>query len=354
MRRILKVLLIIILVPALILGIIILYAAITKYRPVEREVIYSNDSSDVISDTASLNFMIWNIGYCGLNREMDFFYDGGKRVRPEKKQVIKNVNGVRDILKQNDSLDFIMIQEIDVKSHRSYNIREIDSFAKALPAFHNYFSKNYDVFFVPVPFTEPMGTVNSGIESYAKSRPFLVERYSYPSHFSFPKNLFMLDRCFMVEHFKLSTGKELLIINTHNSAYDPGGVLRKAEMDYFKKYLMSQYEKGNFVIVGGDWNQSPAGFVPAFTGHPFDTIDITYIPDHYLPENWTWLYDNTMPSNRRVDAPYDESKTMTTVIDFYLLSPNVQAISVKTRDLGFAYSDHHPVIARMRLNGKQK
>ena len=163
----------------------------------------------------------------------------------------------------------------------------------------------------------------------------------------------MLDRCFMVKHFKLENGKELLVINTHNSAYDPGGILRKAEMDYFKKYLLSQYEKGNYVIVGGDWNQSPPSFVPAFSGHPFDTIDLTYIPAHYLPEDWTWLYDKTMPSNRRVDAPYDRKTTMTTVIDFYLLSPNVQALSVKTIDVGFAYSDHQPVIARMRLKSKQ-
>jgi hypothetical protein len=43
---------------------------------------------------------------------------------------------------------------------------------------------------------------------------------------------------------------------------------------------------------------------------------------------------------------------MTTVINFYLLSPNVQAQSVKTIDVGFAYSDHQPVIARMRLKAK--
>jgi len=353
MKRILKVVLIVILVPAVILGLIIAYAAITKYKPAEREVIFSSDSSQVLPDSISLKFMIWNIGYCGLNKEMDFFYDGGKQVRPEKQQVIKNIAGVKSFLKQNDTMDFIMIQEIDVKSHRSYKIREIDSFANTLPAFRNYYSKNYDVFFVPVPFREPMGSVNSGIESYSKFQPFLVERYSYPSHFAFPKNLFMLNRCFMVKHFKLSNCKELLVINTHNSAYDPGGLLRKTEMDYFKNYLQEQYNKGNYVIVGGDWNQSPAGFSPSFTGHPFDTIDVTYIQDKYLPPNWTWLFDKTMPSNRRVDKPYDPQTTLTTVIDFYLLSPNIESISVKTIDLGFENSDHNPVVARIKLKGKQ-
>lgn len=352
MRRILKIILIIILIPLVVLGLVIVYAGLTKYKPAEREIIYQGDSTQVLPDTLSLNFMIWNLGYCGLDKDMDFFYDGGKKVRPSKEQVIRNIAGVKEFLKQNDSLDIIMIQEIDVNSHRSYNISETDSFADALPSFKSYFAKNYDVFFVPLPLREPMGSVNSGIESYSRHRPFLVERYSYPSHFGFPKNLFMLDRCFLVKHFKLAGGKELLVVNTHNSAFDPGGVLRKVEMDYFKSYLLGEYNKGNYVIVGGDWNQSPPGFIPHFKGHPFDNVDVTYIPEHYLPEGWTWLYDSTLPSNRRVDLPYSPEKTLTTVIDFYLLSPNIQALGAKTIDLGFANSDHHPVIASMKLKGK--
>ena len=32
----------------------------------------------------SFNVVTWNIGYAGLDREMDFFYDGGTRVRPAR------------------------------------------------------------------------------------------------------------------------------------------------------------------------------------------------------------------------------------------------------------------------------
>lgn len=34
------------------------------------------------------------------------------------------------------------------------------------------------------------------------------------------------------------------------------------------------------------------------------------------------------------------------VIDGFVVSPNVQVQSVTTTDLGFEYSDHHPVTAR--------
>ena len=74
----------------------------------------------------------------------------------------------------------------------------------------------------------------------------------------------MLDRCFMVNRYPLENGKELLVINTHNEAFDPGEI-RKAQMAYLKEFLLSEYAKGNYIIAGGDWNMSPPDFKPEFT-----------------------------------------------------------------------------------------
>jgi len=152
-----------------------------------------------------------------------------------------------------------------------------------------------------------------------------------------------------VNRYPMAGGKELLIINTHNSAYDAGGVLRSQEMKYLHDFLSAEYEKGNFVIVGGDWNQSPPGFKPEYTTDVFDNVDFTLIPDGFLPNDWKWIYDNTAATNRRVMIPFVRGKTPTTVIDFYLLSPNVEAISVNTIDKGFANSDHQPVRLKIKL-----
>jgi hypothetical protein len=72
------------------------------------------------------------------------------------------------------------------------------------------------------------------------------------------------------------------------------------------------------------------------------------IPD-YLPAEWKWIYDSKTPSNRSVIAAYDPSATTTTVIDFFLLSPNIKALSVNCIDLGFENSDHNPVIIKTKL-----
>ena len=158
----------------------------------------------------------------------------------------------------------------------------------------------------------------------------------------------MLDRCFLVNRYKVDGNKELVLINTHNSAYDDGS-LRKMQMNYLRRFLLEEYLQGHYVIVGGDWNQSPPGFTPEYKKDIFDDQDFTPIPADYLPEGWAWVYDDTEPTNRRVMIPYQQGTTPTTVIDFYLLSPNIRLISVNTVDLDFAVSDHQPVRMKVQL-----
>jgi hypothetical protein len=69
----------------------------------------------------------------------------------------------------------------------------------------------------------------------------------------------------------------------------------------------------------------------------------------YLPPEWKWVYDNKIPSNRSVTASYDPSSTTTTVIDLFLLSPNVRLESVQCINLEFENSDHNPVKIKVKL-----
>ena len=209
------------------------------------------------------------------------------------------------------------------------------------------FAKNYDVFFVPKPISNPMGKVLSGIATFSKYTPASSTRYAFPGDFGFPTQLFWLDRCFLVNRYPLTNGKELVLINTHNEAFDEGDI-RKAQMEYLKGFILNEYRIGNFVIAGGDWNQCPPDFKPAFHGDRVNTSQMVMQSD-YLPSEWKWAYDSTTPSNRTVIAAYDHSTTTTTVIDFFLLSPNTEYDYVKCSRLGFTNSDHNPVIIRVKL-----
>ncbi len=177
------------------------YASISDYKPETIELIFESETPDTINVNKGISLMIWNIGYCGLSDDMDFFYDGGKQVRTSKGNVFENFDFVKSTLKNNDSLDFILLQEVDLHSKRSYYINELDSFTHILQGFYNYFGKNYDVTFVPSPVTNPLGRVKSGLVSFTKYNPKSVKRYSFPGNYSWPVKLFMLDRCFWLTVF---------------------------------------------------------------------------------------------------------------------------------------------------------
>jgi endonuclease/exonuclease/phosphatase family metal-dependent hydrolase len=182
----------------------------------------------------------------------------------------------------------------------------------------------------------------------SKQCPESVKRYGFPGNYSWPVRLFMLDRCFLESRYQLSNKKELVVINTHNSAYDDGS-LRAQQMSYLREYLLSEFEKGNYLLVGGDWNQTPFGLEPELPSHPFDREDLTFIEKDFPAPDWKWAFGTEVPTNRRVAGPYDRASTLTTVIDCFLASPNIELSSVKTIDLDFEFSDHHPVQVQARL-----
>jgi endonuclease/exonuclease/phosphatase family metal-dependent hydrolase len=324
------------------------YATLDNYTPPPEEVVFAREQQNPLSDSV-FTMVIWNLGYAGLDSSMDFFYDGGEKVRPGKEEANRNLKNIMQTLEIFKGYDFILLQEVDKKSKRSYRTNMVAQIATSFKNYHSSFGKNYDVAFVPLPPTEPMGKVVSGLQTLSKHLPAEVVRHSFPGNYAWPTSLFMLDRCFMVNRYPLINGKELVVINTHNSAYDDGS-LRQQQMAYLKGFLLDEYAAGNYVVVGGDWNQSPAGLVPAFPNDVFDKDDLTYIEEGYPDTAWTWAYDAYIPTNRRVMIPYTRGETPTTVIDFFLLSPNIELVTVTGIDLQFAWSDHHPVIMNFKLN----
>jgi endonuclease/exonuclease/phosphatase family metal-dependent hydrolase len=347
LKKILLALAAIVLFLLLCLAGIIIYALISDYKPEEKIELFQTADCDLLNDTLEISLMTWNIGYCGLDKDMDFFYDGGTKVAPPENQCLENLSAVKKFISGNDTIDFFLIQEVDVKSKRSYHIDEFDTISKLLNGYHPFFATNYDVFFVPVPPANPMGKVLSGIALYSEYQPSSSSRFQFPGEYGFPTQLFMLDRCFMVNRYPVENGKELLVINTHNEAFDPGEI-RRAQMAYLKDFLISEYAKGNYIITGGDWNMTPPDFRPDFIGYKVNT-DQMMMETGFMPPEWKWAYDSKKPSNRSVIAAYDPEITTTTVIDFFLLSPNISLISAECINLEFENSDHNPVRLKVGL-----
>ena len=264
--------------------------------------------------------------------------------------VRKNLQGALRTITDQDSIDVFLLQEVDTCSSRSYGIDQYEMFRKNMTAHNSSFALNYNVRFVPIPFTEPMGKVQAGLATYSKMLPSECFRYQYPSKYAWPNRIYFLDRCCMLSRFPTAYGNDLVIINTHNSAYDDG-TLKKAEMGYLKYFLLREYEKGNYVIVGGDWNQGPpemdmAHFFP--TGVERQEVGST-VPTDFLP-NWSWVYDSTVPTNRSLQKPFNADSTRQQLIDYFLISPNLNSVSCTTIDQKFEFSDHQAVVMKVKLN----
>lgn len=340
------------LLPALYFVVVILTGTITNYSPQAIENISSIEEEFTIDESDTYTVLIWNIGYAGLGAEMDFFYDGGKKVRDSKENVETNLTNIGALLEQNDWIDFVLLQEVDHKSKRSYKGNQVEYFNSKLSSHYSFSCLNYKVGHVPVPFFRPMGKVEAGLLSFTTNIPSEVNRHKFPGNYSWPKSVFMLDRCFMEMRFPLGNGKELLIISTHNSAYDNGS-LRKQQMAYLKDFLLEEEVKGNYILVGGDWNQCPPRFKPDFGEYIFDTINLSYVEEGYPAENWSFHYDETIPTNRRVITTYNQSTSPVTLIDYFLASPNIEVVRVEGVNLDFENADHNPVLLTFRLKDLQ-
>lgn len=347
MFKILKVMLGLILLIIILLAGLIGFGTLTRYRPADQELLFEARQHTVVPDTVTIRVISWNIGYAGLGDDMDFFYDGGKKMRTTPERTQENHQAIMHFLTQNSFMDFFFLQEVDVNSHRSYGINTLDSLKQHLPFHSHVLGLNYVSRFVPVPPTNPMGRVNSGIVTSSRAIPISAHRISFPGSYPWPGSLFNLNRCFLINRYLLSNGRELIIINTHNSAFDDGE-LRKLQMKYLRNTLQQEYEKGNYIIAGGDWNQCPPAFKPEFYFNHFDTLELMHLPTEYL-EGWQWVYDPKVPTNRRLQTPYHPNTTLTTLIDFFLVSPNVEVLDIEGIHLDFKHSDHNPVQASFRL-----
>jgi len=329
-----------------ILGFLV-FSMITEYRPAPVEKAILTGSGINLPDSVhSLTLVTWNIGYGGLGSDMDFFFDGGTRVIPVFDSYHRSSDAIRRFLGSLDSVDLVLIQELDRKAKRSFEEDQLQWLTTAFPDYSVAFAWNYRCRFVPMPLGHPMGYVHSGQATCSRFVPSEALRMGFDRHPGWPERLFYLKRCFLALHYPIDTTHQLVIVNIHNSAFDSSGKLREREIEMLSEYLKEQFSKGNFVVAGGDWNANPPGY------HP-ETIATGDVAGKALPSDlqsmfpgWFFLYDPAVPSNRNVDIPYSRGKTITTVVDFFLVSPNVTVDTVYTLDLGFAWTDHQPVFLK--------
>lgn len=347
MKTLLRLMLLVLAVPILALGALLLWATVTDFAPPLETELQATTPVPALTDSI-FELVTWNIGYAGLGADVDFFFDGGKMVHGSLEQLQRNKAAIYAWMAQHPEIDFFLLQEVDAKAKRTYYLDQFAEIKTQLPDYHGFFATNYLVDFVPQPLLEPMGEVHSGMASFSKYPVERSLRVAFQGNYPWPKSVFMLDRCFVPIYLPLPNGKHLVVINTHNEAYDDGS-LKQQQNEQLRDFLLAEAQKGNPVIVGGDWNQMPPEHQAQFENLVQATFNTNYLDKNLVP-GWSFVHDPTVPTNRELNKPYTEAKTFGRVLDFFLVSPHFEVLECRTFDLQFEHSDHHPVYIKLRLN----
>lgn len=322
------------------------YLTVTEFKPEKVEQVDVSSPKNAVLSLAERNIRIMtvNTGYAALGAASDFFMDGGSAVRPEEKEVVEeNLQGLKELILNADA-DAYLLQEVDLDSKRSYYVDELAYYRDGV-AYSSSMALNYSCRYVPYP-VPAIGKVNSGLATLCRFEVESAERISLPSPFSWPVRTANLKRCLLVSYIPVEgTDRYLVLVNLHLEAYDDGGG-KLEQTRALKAFLEAEYAKGNYVIAGGDFNQAFPGTLAAYPVKDAKLWAPGVLEEEMLPEGWTFAYDDTTPTCRLLNQPYDaeSEKTQYYVIDGFILSPGVDLVSVETLDEGFVFTDHNPVL----------
>lgn len=200
----------------------------------------------------------WNLGFGAYSDDYGFFMDGGTESRAfSKDAVYQNIGHATDVLKGLDP-DLMILQELDIGSTRSYQVDEAALVEEAMADYSAYFAQNYDSPYLFYPILKPHGASRSGILTLARAGFDQTARRSLPIETGFTKFL-DLDRCYSKVWIPVGNGKHLVLFNQHLSAYTSDGTIAQTQLELLCADMLAEYEAGNYVVGGGDFNKNLLG-----------------------------------------------------------------------------------------------
>ena len=134
-------------------------------------------------------------------------------------------------------------------------------------------------------------------------------------------------------------------------AYDDGtGKIEQTQK--VKEILREEAAKGNYVIAGGDFNQT-FDFIPEEKVKvKYDTWEPGSIEAGDFSPEFNVYMDDAAPSCRSLDKPYEncpKDNMQYYYIDGFVVSSNIEVENFNVVDLDFVNADHNPVVIKIKL-----
>ena len=374
-KKVIKITGIILLALVIVLAAYIIYLYASYHRIPDNqelqveEISQNTEAGNELTTEKNYSALTYNIGFGAYTPDFSFFMDGGKSSWAKSKDSVKEtIKGAGELVASKDP-DFALVQEIDLDATRSYHVNEYSILKENIPAYNCVFAQNYDSAFLFYPFTQPHGKSKAGLALFSKYPITGSLRRSFPISTSFTK-FFDLDRCYSISRVPVDNGKELVIFELHMSAYGNSEAIREGQIRMLSEDMQKEYEAGNYVICGGDFNhdlkaadtQSKASDASNNTqtdsGDSAEPESWAYpFPRSELPEHFSFCLDqlsedeknNLWNSARNADMEYVPGETYTVTLDGFIISDNVECTKYENVNTGYSYSDHDPVYMEFQL-----
>lgn len=374
-KKVIKITGIILLALVIVLAAYIIYLYASYHRIPDNqelqveEISQNTEAGNELTTEKNYSALTYNIGFGAYTPDFSFFMDGGKSSWAKSKDSVKEtIKGAGELVASKDP-DFALVQEIDLDATRSYHVNEYSILKENIPAYNCVFAQNYDSAFLFYPFTQPHGKSKAGLALFSKYPITGSMRRSFPISTSFTK-FFDLDRCYSISRVPVDNGKELVIFELHMSAYGNSDAIREGQIRMLSEDMQKEYEAGNYVICGGDFNhdlkaadtQSKASDASNNTqtdsGDSAEPESWAYpFPRSELPEHFSFCLDqlsedeknNLWNSARNADMEYVPGETYTVTLDGFIISDNMECTKYENVNTGYSYSDHDPVYMEFQL-----
>jgi endonuclease/exonuclease/phosphatase family metal-dependent hydrolase len=283
-----------------------------------------------------IEVLSWNLGFGGLGEGAEFYPDGGRWLIPSlRRDALRYVRGIGAFLERAGA-DLYLLQEAARPSAVNRRVDLLAAVEESLPGRWRAWSPDVAIAFP---------RVSVGLATFAPGPPAAVQRLELPGQTRWQRYHLLVTR------FPLASGSgELVLANLHLSAFDPAASVRHRQLEAVTDFLRAEEGRGAHVVLGGDWN-----LLLVETRFPHTTAQrhlswLHPLPPAFPPPGWRLAADARVASVRTLERPYAPGGNYTAVIDGFLASPNLTVLSVRTVDLGFRFSDHQPVVVRLRLD----
>ena len=224
--------------------------------PVETVVVHNADDAPTLTSGQTVKVLSWNVQFMAGNANNHFFYDDGPDPWPDADTVVDVAQRVASFIDEQDP-DIVLLQEVDDLATRTHMRDQTQVLLELLPQYVAYTETFYwKAAYVPHPAIQ--GRVGMKLVVLSKYRLEEASRHALSAITSDDILIrqFNLKRAMLQVHLSVDDGEDLVVIDTHLSAFAQGSNTMEVQIGQVMERLASLGE-GTPWVLGGDFNLLP-------------------------------------------------------------------------------------------------